>query len=462
MANKYKKDIIVQGIARVMGGGLSFLAVFVLTYIFDESQIGEYNLILVTINVITSIFTLWLSQGILRYYDGKKDIGFAISNMLISGVFSIIMFLFINIVSKQNVSIHAYIYMLVLVFYNIFDAIFRKERHLISYVVLELLLATSRIFPMVVIALITKDYNAVFISQYILMFAYIFIYLLFSKSIKNISFSVDKKLLFKYLKFGLPLLGLSVSNWLLTSSDRYMIKYFKDDFSVGIYSTNYSLGNSIYMMFALIMINAFHPIIVKAWDKDKVEGRNLISKVLDYYILLVAPLVFYGCLKSKILLGLLKNDTYSEYNDVFIWTVLGIFVYGLSLLYHKYYELTENTGKILMFNLLVAVFNISLNIILIPRMGFSIAAFTTFLAYLMYFALVRASTYKVFNVSFSLNKAIKILVSVILFWILDYKVSPSDNIMTFFIEGFIYVIYTMITYQVFRIIDIRSLVIKSL
>ena len=46
MKNKYAKDVGMQAIARIGGGLISFISVFILTYLFDESQIGQYNLIL--------------------------------------------------------------------------------------------------------------------------------------------------------------------------------------------------------------------------------------------------------------------------------------------------------------------------------------------------------------------------------------------------------------------------------
>lgn len=202
MKNKYAKDVGMQAIARIGGGLISFISVFILTYLFDESQIGQYNLILSSLNVIISIFTLWLSQGILRYYDGNDQLEFVFSSMFFSGILCVFSFFTFNILTKQTVSIHAYIYIFALVFYNVVDALFRKERKLLSYVVLELLLSISRLFPMIIIAILTKNYNAIFISQYLIMFIYIIIYIYKSKILKSCTLNIDKEMLCRYLKFG--------------------------------------------------------------------------------------------------------------------------------------------------------------------------------------------------------------------------------------------------------------------
>ena len=300
MENKgYSKDIIMQGIARISGGLLSFFAVFILTYLFDEDTLGKYNLVLTTINVITSICTLWLSQSILRYYQEKKQIGTLLVLTTVCVFISLVFFESYILITSTSRSVWAYFYVVTLVLYNIFDAIFRKGRRLAYYVGLELLLSIGRLFPMVVLARITHDFNTIFLSQFITVGIFLLGMILREKeTLLHTEYKVRKDDLQKYLRFGLPLVGLSISNWFLTSSDRYVIKFLGNDAQVGIYSTNYSLGNSIYMMFSLILVNAMHPIIMNLWEKNHQESINVVSNTIDLYLIFMSPLVFYGCLKS--------------------------------------------------------------------------------------------------------------------------------------------------------------------
>lgn len=457
----YSYDIFMQAFARIFGGVLSFLAIFVLTYLFDEATIGEYNLVYSTINIITSLSTLWLSQSILRFYNNKNDLGFIILLLGICFLISIIIYTGYVSVSDVSVNIWAYLYILVLILYNIFDAVFRKERQLKEYVALEIALSVGRIFPMVILANITGDYNSIFMSQCLIILIFFAALLLREKKIiKNLEYKIDEKILLSYLKYGMPLMGLAISNWFLTTSDRYVIKFYQSNYEVGVYSTNYSLGNSIYMMFALILINAMHPIIVNMWERNRNEAVRLVSETIENYIIFMIPLVFYGCLKSRVLLGMFRGETYSAHSDIFIWTVLGIFMYGISLLCHKYYECTRQTNMILMINIIAALFNIISNFILIPILGFGVAAFTTFAAYVLYFIIVRILTYKKFKISVDFSILIKVMISVILFFFLDWFIVKYDSIFSFFIEGIIYVLYTCVYYQLTKVIDIRKIISK--
>ena len=269
MNKMYRKDVAIQALVRIIGGGFSFLSIFVLTYIFSEAEIGAYNIILSNISIVVSLFTLWLSQGILRYYHDEADNGFIFWTTIVLGFLCIVVLKLISTCFNQTMTIHIYIYVFFLVFYSIYDSLYRIQRDLSKYASLELLFAVGKVFPLVIIIQWITQIDSIFISQYLM----IGIYLLFMVSRKTVfrSFfsSYTRKILQKYFIYGLPLMGMAISNWLLTLSDRYIIMFFDSDISVGIYSINYSLANNIYMMFALILVNAFYPIIIKLWDQEK-------------------------------------------------------------------------------------------------------------------------------------------------------------------------------------------------
>ena len=457
----YSRDVLMQGIARISGGVLSFVAIFLLTYLFDEGTIGEYNLVLSTMHIITSIATLWLSQSILRFYQDVKDLGSILIMTGCSAVISLAGYFVYILVSDISINIWAVLFVVITVLYNVFDAVFRKKRELKEYVTLEILLAIGRLFPMVIIAILTKSYNSVFLSQTFVMTVFFLVLVIRRKdAIANTSFSFNRDHFSQFLRYGLPLVGLSISNWFLSTSDRYIIKFWGDNVAVGIYSQNYSLANSIYMMFALILVNAMHPIIINMWEKDKSEAIQTVSKTMDLYMVFMVPLVFYGCLKSRVLLSIFKGSLYSAHNDIFVWTALGIFVYGISLLCHKYYECTGKTNQILIINIIAALFNLVSNYLLIPICGFQVAALTTFLSYLLYIVVVRARTWIKFKIRINIKNGALILGSVIIFWLLDAFFVKANNLLSFFIEGVIYVLYTAVFYQIFKVYDVKSAVLK--
>lgn len=94
MKENYSIDVLMQAIARILGGAITFVSVYLYTYIFNESIIGQYNIVLSTINIIASLGTLWLSQSILRFYDKDDDFGMIISFSLISVIICLVTFFY--------------------------------------------------------------------------------------------------------------------------------------------------------------------------------------------------------------------------------------------------------------------------------------------------------------------------------------------------------------------------------
>lgn len=457
----YSYDIVMQGIARVFGGVLAFVAIYLLTYVFTEAEIGEYNLVLSAINIITSISTLWISQSVLRHYS-KQDLGSIISLGMICAIISLASYVVYVCVMRVTFSASVFCYIIVLIFYNIFDAVFRKERKLKSYVYLELLHSLGRLFPMLIIAHYTKNYDSIFLSQTTVLGLFFLVEIYKNKSaLKQASYKFSIGQLKQYLNYGMPLVGLSISNWFLSTSDRYIIKFLGDSSQVGIYSTNYSLANSIYAMFALILVNAMHPIIMTKWEENKGLAVDLVSQIIDKYIILMSPLVFYGCLKSEFLLGLFKGNIYVSYKEIFVWTAIGVFFHGLSLLFHKYFECIQKTQVILLVNMLAAIFNIILNFCMIPKFGFEVAAFTTFASYAVYIVVIRILTWKEFKVKVTWSNIAKITLSIVVFYLFDRFLINVRSLLGVTAEGIIYVIYTLTFFQITRVADVKELA-KSL
>ena len=106
------------------------------------------------------------------------------------------------------------------------------------------------------------------------------------------------------------------------------------------------------------------------------------------------------------------------------------------------------------------MFNIALNFLLIPKMGFEIAAFTTFLAYILYIVIVRILTHKDFNIRINLKHLLLIVSIAAIFCVIDKVCINNKSVAFFFVEGAVYVIYTLIAYQILKLIDLRKLITK--
>ena len=182
----------------------------------------------------------------------------------------------------------------------------------------------------------------------------------------------------RFFFYGIPIVGVAISTWNISLSDRYIIHIFRSSREVGLYAISYDIANkSFSLIFMIIMLGAF-PIIINTWSRygRKITER-LISSLLRYYFIIIFPLFIIVTLLSKEIIEVLAAPNYLEGYWVLPWVALGTAFWGLALHTNKVWELTENTTIIFALGLMAALLNLILNFIFVPKYGFKAAAITT-------------------------------------------------------------------------------------
>ena len=100
------------------------------------------------------------------------------------------------------------------------------------------------------------------------------------------------------------------------------------------------------------------------------------------------------------------------------------------------------------------------NFILIPIIGFEAAAFTTFLSYVLYTIIIRVRTHNKFVIKIDIKNLCVEIVALALFFAVD-RFLNFDSLFSFFIEGFLFVIYVLIVYQIFKVFNSIELIGKK-
>lgn len=203
--------------------------------------------------------------------------------------------------------------------------------------------------------------------------------------VSKIGVAVPKfRYLREYLAFGIPTVPGNISNWVVNSSDRYMITLFLGTAYVGYYSPGYSLGHIINMFFAPLAF-MLPMTLSKHYDENNTETvRNILSYSKKYFIALAVPSVVGLSLLSKPLLLILATPEIAENGYLItLFASLGMLFYGIRSIDSQILILEKKTmitGKIW---LLSGFLNIVLNIYFIPTFGILGAAATTLATYVM-------------------------------------------------------------------------------
>lgn len=371
--------------------GISTVTTPIFTRLLTTSEYGQYNVFNSWLSIITIIVTLNLysgvyTQGLVKFED-KKNI-FSSSLQGLNGMLCFLWTLLYLAFHKTwnslfDLTTVQMLCMLVMIWatacFNFWAADQRVEYKYKKLVILTLVVSLAKPIIGIVFVIYSQDKVTARILGLALveLIGYSFLFLV---QMKKGQVFYSKKFWLYSLSFNLPLIPHYLSQTILNSSDRIMIKSMVGAEEAGIYGLAYSISQ-IMILFNVAMGQTISPWI---YQKIKKKEINDIASVAYLALSLVA-------IVNTILIAfapeVVRLFAPSSYYDA-IWTippvamsVLFLFSYDLFAKFEFYYEKT----KYIMFaSMGGAILNIVLNIVFIRKYGYIAAAYTTLLCYIIY------------------------------------------------------------------------------
>ncbi len=187
----------------------------------------------------------------------------------------------------------------------------------------------------------------------------------------------------EYLQFSLPLTPTALIRWVTESSDRYLVTYFLGLGSVGVYSAACSIGNLIQLLVSPLQLILL-PEISKLFDENKIDQvRIYMSHSLRYFLLITIPAVFGISALAKPLLGVFTTEDFLSGWFVIPIIALSGLLAGIFQIFVNVIFLVKETRYITYINIVAAVSNVLLNLLLIPSIGIGGAAISTLISYFL-------------------------------------------------------------------------------
>ena len=217
------------------------------------------------------------------------------------------------------------------------------------------------------------------IIDIILMFqCNIFSYLKFEKLQFNIFSSL--------YKYGLPLALTSISLWLITQSNKFILQHLNGYIEVGYVGVAYSMTFSILMtLFAVIPIAAV-PRIINMYE-DGQDVRPIISKLTEYFMLIGLPVVVLMSLFSREIVLLLANKNFAGAYVLVPYLAFSAFFLSFAEYTTLQYHLIKKTYIDTLIRVISGITGIFLNIVLIMKMGLTGLGIATLAGNALYFLL---------------------------------------------------------------------------
>lgn len=199
-------------------------------------------------------------------------------------------------------------------------------------------------------------------------------------TMREIQWTIQLSLLKQLLRFGLPLVPAGLAYWALNLSDRFFLQKYTGLSQVGLYSISYVIAGILHMIMG--WFNTAYIPYGYSIAKDS-DARDVYARATLYSITLLMLIGLGLSLFAREALVLLTPPAYHGAARIVPFIVLSYIFFEMYYLFSLALDLTRKTGYYSLIIGAVAIINLFLNLILIPRFGMLGAALATMLSYML-------------------------------------------------------------------------------
>ena len=261
-------------------------------------------------------------------------------------------------------------------------------------------------------------------------------------NIKKISWGLIKE----SLKYGFPLIGVSILGYVVSSSDQYFLLYFLGDTAVGNYSLGYRLVDALTINFLTMILLVMTPELNKQHDSMGADrSQEVLKNMMCAAVWIMLPLSFAIIVYAEYIIKFVF-PAYTNAAHIMQLVVFASIFHGLSMFTCKGLELVKHPKYVFYGLSVAAITNVGYNFIFIPIYGIDASAHSSILAYLIYNILLVLFTKKYYVIKFDwkhLGKSCLATIITIICAELMLYCWPVRNIVTLIVEGVVCVIVYM-------------------
>lgn len=225
-------------------------------------------------------------------------------------------------------------------------------------------------------------------------------YYIFQKKIAKPKFEFDIDFCKKITMYALPFALSGIFYSIYYSVDTVMLTNLVGEYATGIYNASYKLI-SVLTVFYSVYTAVLFPLMSKFFKNDEKLLVVIFEKSVKYLSLLIIPIAIATMFYSTDLIQLIFGAEFKESASalsILIWTVCLLFINGAcgTLLNASHKEVTVTKVYFI-----AAVFNIVLNLFMIPHYSYDGAAISTVLSDLL---ILIISLYIIYKLGYRVNK----------------------------------------------------------
>lgn len=465
------KNTIYYSIGEIIPRIISFLLLPILTTYLTTAEYGINTYTTTVMSFTFVIGALSLNTFILRFYYATKDeierkkiiwsvfIFICIFNVFLS-LFQLLFFPII--INYLNINIPFNPYFSISIINNFFDIIALIP--LVLYRVKEdargfLILSLSRtllqfILVYIFVVLLGKGLEGSYYARLLVNvpFMFLYYYLIKRDTIKMMDYGILKKA----IKFSLPLLPGSLAYLFVLLSDRIVLERYVSLDELGIYSVAATLALVLNIVIQALY-KTLEPVLFREYHGDNFDETNLKFYKL-YLCLLIIAAFGTACLSKEFFLIATSTAFLSAYKIV-PFLLISVVLSGINT-YLNILMITLNKQKLVsIISIISGVLSVTLNLILIPILGFYGAIIASSISFLLVNIVCHYNV--IIKSRYFFSQFVLLILIVVIPYYYDIVITSTNLFLNITIKSLMILIFGITTFLIFGI-NLRSFKISLL
>lgn len=268
-------------------------------------------------------------------------------------------------------------------FYSIFRAFEKMFYDAFLKITRMILLASASLYVLLKgYGVLAFSYVFVFVEVVVVLIALAIALSKFIKPEISFDFSFAKSLLKKALPFGLAIVFGSIYFFI----GSVMLSYLKGDEEVAVYSVAYNIALAV-LFIPTVYTNAIYPVLSRYYKESSAGLKLLYERSFKYLYIIGIPISVGLYFLSGRIIYFFYGESYSD--SIIALQIISWYLFIKFLNFHLGIVLSsiDQQGKRMLAQGITAGFNVLLNLLLIPAIGYVGAAWSTFATEIFLFAL---------------------------------------------------------------------------
>lgn len=386
IARKIAYNVLVSSVSKFFSTALALVSIGFITRYLGREGFGNYATVLAFLSFFASLADLGLYHISTREIsrpgaDEKKIMGNIFTLRVISALAIlalapvVVLFFDYPIEVKQGIIIAAASF-LFSSGYQVLNGVFQKNLAMDRVAIGELVGKIIQVATVILAVKLQLGFHWIIASLLFNMMASFVIVFFWSRKYLRFNFRFDFSYWKKFLKESLPIGIGSVIVFVYFKIDTILLSLLKTSEDVGVYNAAYKVLENI-SFFPAMIIGLVLPILSNTIFTDRKKFEDISNKTFKVFIILTVPLIVGTLFLSEGIIQLIGGGQFGQSA-----AVLQILVFALAAIFFgNFFNNILIAGnlqrKLMGIWLLAAIFNVGLNLVIIPKFSYMGAAYVS-------------------------------------------------------------------------------------